>query len=195
LTGAAIDDFLYQRLLLLAFSHFSKRFIILIPSLLLYYEVVRSPLHIIMRISLFLTSLITLINLSTAAPVEIGQDPSPRLNMSRVTQEPAHRGKDPSTPGNHAIQALAQADSFYAAPKGFENKELGEILRYREAPRPISLDNRTPLKPKEAWQIQFRTQNSMGEPEAGMVTVLVPWKAKPGNLFVEGYFADAAWSW
>src|ERR1700760_572878 len=90
--------------------------------------------------------------------------------------------------------SLPDNDQFYAAPPGFEAAELGSILRYRRAPRPISLDNNTPIKPKDAWQIQFRTQNSLGEPEAGVVTVLVPYQAQSSNLFVEAYFADASFN-
>ncbi len=90
--------------------------------------------------------------------------------------------------------SVSENDQFYSAPIGFENAKLGSILRYRQSPRSISLDNKTPIRPKEAWQIQYRTQNSLGEPEAGIVTVLVPFNAKKSNLFVQGYFADAAYA-
>jgi hypothetical protein len=92
------------------------------------------------------------------------------------------------------LDSLPDNDPFYGPPSGYENAALGSILRYRKPPRPISLNNVTPIKPKAAWQIQFRTQNSLGKPEAGVVTVLVPYKAKKGHLFVEGYFVDAPFS-
>jgi hypothetical protein len=82
----------------------------------------------------------------------------------------------------------AKPDSFYRPPPGFEKTSPGTILRHRRVPRPISLTNVTPIRPKGAWQIQYRTQNSVGEPEANVMTVLEPWNAKPGNLFVEGFF-------
>jgi hypothetical protein len=89
---------------------------------------------------------------------------------------------------------LPENDKFYAAPVGYESKAPGTILQYRRAPRSISLDNKSPLKLKEAWQIQYRTQNSIGEPEAGTVTLLIPYEAKTKNLFAQGYFSDAAYN-
>jgi hypothetical protein len=79
-------------------------------------------------------------------------------------------------------------DWFYKAPVGFEKAAPGSILRYRRVPRPISLTSITPILPKGAWQIQYRTQNSLGEPEASIVTVLEPFNAKRGNLFAQGFF-------
>jgi hypothetical protein len=78
-------------------------------------------------------------------------------------------------------------DSFYKAPLGFERAAPGSILNYRPVPRPIAYTDATPIRPKAAWQIQYRTQNSVGEPEASVVTVLEPFNAKPGNLFAEAF--------
>jgi hypothetical protein len=80
-------------------------------------------------------------------------------------------------------------DDFYKPPPGFESKAHGSILRYRPVPNPISLDNKTAMYLKAAWQIQYRTQNSVGEPEAAIVTVLVPHNAKPQHLFTYHYIS------
>jgi hypothetical protein len=90
-----------------------------------------------------------------------------------------------TTPGN--VESISDA-LFYAAPAGFESTAPGTILRYRRAPRPITLDSITPILPKNAWQILYRTQNSVGEPKATVVTVLEPFNPKRNNLFVESFF-------
>lgn len=82
-----------------------------------------------------------------------------------------------------------EIDDFYKPPSGFESTALGSILRHRPVPRPISLDNKTPVKVEAAWQLLYRTQNAVGDPEATVVTVLVPHNAKKNNLFVYSYFS------
>lgn len=86
------------------------------------------------------------------------------------------------------ILKFPHEDDFYSAPHGYENATLGSILRHRRVPNPLSLDNKIPLQVKDAWQIQYRSQNSIGEAEAAIVTVLVPYNFRPGNLFVYGYY-------
>jgi hypothetical protein len=80
-------------------------------------------------------------------------------------------------------------DDFYKPPPGYESAAPGTILRHRPAPNPITLDNKTPLNIKAAWQLQYRTQDSTGKPEATVVTLLVPHHAKPNNLFHYSFFS------
>jgi hypothetical protein len=89
-------------------------------------------------------------------------------------------------PGN--VEDNLSNDPFYAALAGFESIAAGTILRYRRAPRSITLDSITPIRPKNVWQILYRTQNSVGEPKATVVAVLEPHNAKKSNLFVENLF-------
>lgn len=84
-------------------------------------------------------------------------------------------------------------DDFYKPPSGYESAAPGSILRHRAVPNPISLDNKTPIKVEAAWQLLYRTQNSVGDPEATVVTVLVPHNAKRNNLFIYSYFS-VSWS-
>lgn len=91
-----------------------------------------------------------------------------------------------TVPGN--VEDFISDHQFYAPPAGFESTAPGTILRYRRAPRPITLDSITPIRPKNAWQILYRTQNSVGEPKATVVTVLEPYNPKRNNLFVESFF-------
>jgi hypothetical protein len=84
---------------------------------------------------------------------------------------------------------LPNDDAFYTPVTGFEAAKPGQILSYRKVPNPITLDNKNPVVPKSAWQINYRTQNSVGEPEQTMVTILEPFNAKPDALFVYQFFS------
>jgi hypothetical protein len=81
-----------------------------------------------------------------------------------------------------------ETDSFYNPPERFEDVRLGSILRYRRSPHTIRLNNVLPYRINGTWQILYRTQNSVGRPEATVVTVLVPSVAKKKNLFSLSYF-------
>jgi hypothetical protein len=116
-------------------------------------------------ISRFLFVLLALVCLSTAAP------------LSPTDTKPLAKGVIPP-----------DDDEFYRAPQGFEKAALGSILRHRPVPNPLSVDNKTPINIKAAWQVQYRTQNSVGEPEASVVTVLVPHNPRPGHLHVYAYY-------
>ncbi|KAF2663164.1 LIP-domain-containing protein [Microthyrium microscopicum] len=85
-------------------------------------------------------------------------------------------------------------DPFYKAPPGIASIKPGTILRHRQVPTKITLNNKDGLKLKGAWQILYRTQNSVGEPSATVTTVLVPYQAKDENLFVLNMFSDAAYN-
>jgi hypothetical protein len=80
-------------------------------------------------------------------------------------------------------------DPFYKAPAGYESAKLGDILQYRKVPNPITMNNKDPISVRAAWQIQYRTQNSVGEPEANIVTLLVPFNPKPKHLFSLSFFS------
>ena|ERR1700761_5170824 len=85
---------------------------------------------------------------------------------------------------------LPDQDPFYKAPANtLQSTKLGSIIRYRPVPNPITIDNQKAIYPKAAWQLLYRTQNSVGEPEATVVTVLIPEKAKSNNLFSFQYFS------
>jgi hypothetical protein len=83
---------------------------------------------------------------------------------------------------------LPDNDEFYKAPPGFEKAAAGTILRFRRVPGTLTLDNNITVNVQAAWQLQYRTQNSVGQPEASIVTVLVPYNARPGNVFMYSYF-------
>jgi len=73
-------------------------------------------------------------------------------------------------------------DPFYVAPSGYESAEPGAILRSRPVPSALSLFQTIPLNLKGAWQLLYRTTDSMGKPIATVTTVLVPKNADPKKL-------------
>lgn len=89
---------------------------------------------------------------------------------------------------------LPDEDPFYKAPPGYETAKLGDVLRWRAVPNDITLNNKDAVKPKNAWQIQYRTQTGAGDPEANIVTVLEPYNSDPSKLFVYHWFSDACYN-
>jgi hypothetical protein len=85
-------------------------------------------------------------------------------------------------------------DEFYRAPSGFEKAPLGAILKHRPVPNPIAVNNTTPINMKAAWQILYRTQNSVGQAEATVVTVMIPHNPKFSNLVAYGYWTVCIYS-
>jgi hypothetical protein len=88
---------------------------------------------------------------------------------------------------------LPDDDPFYKAAASMASEKAGTILSYRKVPNAITLDNVNPVVPKAAWQINYRTQNSVGEPEMTMVTLLEPYNAKPDSMFVYHFFSVSNW--
>jgi hypothetical protein len=113
---------------------------------------------------------ILLLILESAFGFDVAIEPAPRTFGTRAT-------------------LLPDQDDFYKPPPGLEQFKLGSIIRSRPVPNPITLNNVDAIKVKEAWQLLYRTQNSVEEPTATVVTVLVPYRAKPGHLFSYSYFS------
>src|ERR1700753_531236 len=84
---------------------------------------------------------------------------------------------------------MPENDEWYRPPKGFEREPRGTILKYRKAPRGISIDNKNKLKVKDSWQILYSTQNSVGDPEATVVTLIVPNNPNKKRLFMYHWFS------
>jgi hypothetical protein len=84
---------------------------------------------------------------------------------------------------------MPDSDEWYRPPQGFEKELSGTILKYRFAPRGLSLNNKDALKIHDHWQILYRTQNTVGEPEANVVSLVVPTNANTNNLFMYNWFS------
>ncbi|KAF2427791.1 LIP-domain-containing protein [Tothia fuscella] len=122
-----------------------------------------------------LLNLLSLLSLTIAAPLT-GSSSSPSqttTTLQRLLQS----------------SKTTKQDDFYKPPTGFETKPPGTILQYRPVPGNLTFDNKKPVFPKAAWQLLYRTQNSVGAPIANIVTVLVPYNAKKTNLFVYDWFS------
>lgn len=108
-------------------------------------------------------------------------------------------GASGSTLSPHALSVSATSwflnlklpaeDPFYSPPPDFQKASLGSILRHRPIPNNLTLDNVHPIFPKAAWQLLYRTQNSVGEPSVSIVTVIAPFRAKKDHLFSYAMFS------
>jgi hypothetical protein len=117
------------------------------------------------------------------------KDGSIRSSIGLPTIRPAQEIQgDKETPWK-APDGMPGGDEWYRPSPGFEQKKPGEILKWRDVPNGLSVDNKKTLKLEGAWQIQYRTTNSVGEPDATVVTVLAPKNAKKDSLFVYHWFS------
>jgi hypothetical protein len=80
-------------------------------------------------------------------------------------------------------------DEWYRPEPGFDKTAPGTILKWRKVPKGISINNKDNIKIKGAWQLLYRTHNSVGEPDATVVTLLAPNNPKADSLFVYHWFA------
>ena len=85
------------------------------------------------------------------------------------------------------IPVSPNADPFYQPPSGYESAAPGTILRYRKTPHGITLDDTEAVQVQASWQVLYKTQNSVGNPEATVVTIIVPHNPKKDNLFTYSY--------
>lgn len=76
----------------------------------------------------------------------------------------AHAAPWPVTPGN---------DPFYGSPLGFEAAAPGTVLKSRRT-QALAYGLPTSLAGVEAWQVQFRSTGTRGEPITAVTTVLRP---------------------
>lgn len=69
---------------------------------------------------------------------------------------------------------LPSDDPFYAVPHDIDSFLPGEIIDFREPPSEISSYGWVPTHLKKAYQILYRTTNSLQQPTATVLTVLIP---------------------
>lgn len=122
----------------------------------------------------FWSLLLLLLSLKSVLSLVVSTGVPTRDNPAKATSRPT---------------LLPEQDVFYDPPPGFEKTSPGTILKHRPVPNPLTLDNVNPIKPKAAWQLLYRTQNSVGKPSASIVTVIEPWNAKPNHHFAYSFFS------
>lgn len=74
------------------------------------------------------------------------------------------------------------SDPFYTPPSGYENAAPGTILASRNVPAALEIINLFPVKVAGSYQLQYRTTDSLGNPEAAVTTVIIPENANMSRL-------------
>ena len=85
------------------------------------------------------------------------------------------------------------ADPFYTPPPGYENSAPGTILRTRNVPSSLALASILPINIHGAYQLLYRTTDSLGNPQATVTTVIVPYDADPKKILSYQFAEDGAW--
>lgn len=84
-------------------------------------------------------------------------------------------------------------DRFYQPPAGYETAAPGTILASRSVPSTLSVFQTIPLNIKAAYQLLYRTTNSLGDPEVTVTTVLVPYDADASKIISYQIAEDATY--
>ncbi|RCK62967.1 Lipase 4 [Candida viswanathii] len=82
-------------------------------------------------------------------------------------------------------------DPFYNAPDGFEDAKVGDILQYRKTPKAIT-GAFFPSKVENSWQLLIRSEDSFGQPNVFVTTIIQPFNADPSKLVSYQVYEDAA---
>ena len=72
-------------------------------------------------------------------------------------------------------------DPFYNAPESFKNATVGDILQFRKTPKSIT-GGFVPLNVQNSWQLLVRSEDSFGNPNVIVTTVIEPVNADPSKI-------------
>lgn len=92
-----------------------------------------------------------------------------------------------------AAPIAPSADPFYIPPAGFESAAPGAILRSRSVPNKLAIGSILPINIQGSYQLLYRTTDSLGNPQATVTTIIVPYNANPKKLLSYQIAEDAAW--
>lgn len=84
-------------------------------------------------------------------------------------------------------------DPFYTPPAGYESSAPGTILRSRAIPDTLAISSILPINVQGAYQLLYRTTDSLGNPQATVTTIIVPHKANPKKLLSYQIAEDGAY--
>ena len=84
-------------------------------------------------------------------------------------------------------------DPFYTPPTGYESSAPGTILRSRAIPGTLAIDSILPINVQAAYQLLYRTTDSLGNPQATVTTIIVPHRADPKKLLSYQIAEDGAY--
>lgn len=82
-------------------------------------------------------------------------------------------------------------DDFYSAPEGFEDQELGTILKWRKTPYQIK-SIYFPVNIKNSWQLLVRSEDAIGDPVAVTATIFEPYNGNSSRLISYQVAEDSA---
>ncbi|CCD52729.1 hypothetical protein ACHAQE_003752 [Botrytis cinerea] len=83
-------------------------------------------------------------------------------------------------------------DPFYVPPTALENSQPGTILRSRSI-NDLSIGGVVPFQAEAAYQLLYRTTDSLGDASAAVTTIVVPKNANSSRLLSYQMATDAAW--
>ncbi|KIW05742.1 hypothetical protein, variant [Verruconis gallopava] len=92
----------------------------------------------------------------------------------------------------HPLPPLPGNDTWYAVPDNIADYNPGDIIKWRNVPNALSVDNLSPIRPQAVYQMQYRTTDSVGDATASVVTAIIPFNPSPDHLFAYAYFSDSA---
>ncbi|KAG5419502.1 hypothetical protein I9W82_003269 [Candida metapsilosis] len=81
-------------------------------------------------------------------------------------------------------------DNFYTPPEGYESQPVGSILKKRNVPNPLT-SIVTSVRVQNSWQLLVRSEDSFGNPNAIVTTIIQPFNAKSDKLVSYQTFEDA----
>ncbi|KAI5965106.1 hypothetical protein KGF57_000899 [Candida theae] len=82
-------------------------------------------------------------------------------------------------------------DDFYTPPQGYESQPVGSILKKRNVPNPLT-SIVTSVRVQNSWQLLVRSEDTFGNPNAIVTTVIQPFNAKSDKLVSYQTFEDSA---
>ncbi|KAI5950070.1 hypothetical protein KGF57_004415 [Candida theae] len=81
-------------------------------------------------------------------------------------------------------------DDFYIPPQGYEEYEVGAILKHRNTPGPLgSIINKVSVE--SSWQLMVRSEDTFGNPSAVVATVIKPFNASDDKVLSYQSFQDS----
>ncbi|EMG48155.1 Lipase 4 [Candida maltosa Xu316] len=75
--------------------------------------------------------------------------------------------------GGILLPTKPSSDSFYTPPSGYESAANGDILQIRKTPRTL-INTFAPVKVGNSWQLLIKSEDSFGNPNAIVTTILEP---------------------
>ncbi|ESZ97704.1 hypothetical protein SBOR_1891 [Sclerotinia borealis F-4128] len=93
----------------------------------------------------------------------------------------------------HTLPLAPTNDPFYVPPKGLNDSQPGTILRSRSIDH-LSFGGAVPFQAKAAYQLLYKTTDSLGDASAAVTTIIVPNNANTSRVLSYQSATDAAWA-